>query len=94
MEYIDFMHTPEGVKVYTTEAPFMSVIADSYEIGKHIIEKNLVWLEERIAAEREAEMNKALGEVITLPTAKKEEYVDTAPSEYNPMEDFHASQGC
>lgn len=81
MEDIDFMHTPEGVKVYTTTEPYMEVIAITYEMGKAIIEKNIIWLEERRAAKAQAELEAALKEVEIVQIKKMEPSEDTAPSE-------------
>jgi hypothetical protein len=96
MEDIDFVHTPEGVKVYTTTEPYMEVIAQTYEIGKSIIERNIIWLEERRVAQAEAEMKADLAEVVQIKTIDDKRLEDTAPSEILNTEHYMDgnNQGC
>lgn len=83
----DFMHVEGGVYVYTTEYPFMGVVANTWIIGIDILNKNLVWYEER-KAQRELDKLRAAEEekpnpanLAVLPHVTDE---DTSPSEMNP----------
>jgi hypothetical protein len=97
MEDIDFVHTPEGVKVYTTTEPYMEVIAQTYEMGKSIIERNIVWLAERRVAKAQKELEAALAEVQIINITNEVVITeDTAPSEWSNPEHYMDgnNQGC
>jgi hypothetical protein len=92
----DFMHVEGGIYVYTTEYPFMGVIANTHAIGYEILQKNIVWYGER-KVKRELDKLRAVEEekpnpanLAIMPHVTE----DTSPSEMNPEADIsHYMEG-
>lgn len=74
---------PEGYwEACTQEPPFMYVRGDTRDIVVGIVERNLVWYEERQSLRRQREMIEDLNRVVLLPPPEvSETSEDTAPSE-------------